>query len=96
MKSGVMANDPLVPNRQPISRPSGYVRNPEYPAQILPLLETRGADSSASLKACEILQQPQRFGPRNRGDCGIRKGAADGVESHPSQKARRRGATTLL
>lgn len=28
-------------------------QNPEYPAQILPLMEARGADSSASLKPCE-------------------------------------------
>src|SRR5882724_4273219 len=50
------------PDRRELRGQSGYVRNPEYPAQILPLLETCGADSSASLKAHEILQQLQRFG----------------------------------
>ena len=33
---------------------------------------------------------------RDRDCCGIRKAAANGVESHPSQEPRMRGAPTVL
>ena len=94
-------------------------QDPEYPAQILPLLEARGADSWASLNAYEILRQLQRFGPwewhvvvfggvegpcvlgemgwemRDKDCKEIRDGAANGVESYPSQRDAKSGEPTV-
>jgi hypothetical protein len=98
-----------LPTASELRGQSGYVRNPEYPAQILPCvgdLRSRFPDLTEGVRniAAATTVRPSEWGVLVfgglKGLCGVLGGdgprAANGVESHPFAKARSRGEPTVL